>query len=291
MDDEPRCGKMHVARGMNRANATIPKPPIHHSRESRQMTYVDPHSTLDEQYHDTIAAEYDVVVNEPRRYANDLLFTPVLTDIDSAIDSVLDLGCGTGQMTERLGTRFRPNRIVGVDHSEGMLEVAAERARLLGLTQAEFKRMHILDFLESTSETFSVISCVGALHHLTHDNSRKVIKECRRLLEPGGWLVVAEPVDNASFHSIPSWIHRWNMKSVAARAAYSIDAEEPDEAPLPENFLEETLQVEGFRVRKRRCGIEVFPHNMPPSLLDRLVIRAVNKPYRKSGYVVAILAS
>lgn len=255
------------------------------------MAHSDPHSKLDERYHNAIAAEYDTVVNDPRRYANDLLFGPIMAGIDSTAQSILDLGCGTGQMTERLGTRFRPDRIVGVDHSEGMLEVAANRARRLGLTQAEFERKHILDFLESTSETFSVISCVGALHHLTHDNSRKVIKECRRLLEPGGCLVVAEPVDNASFHSIPNWIHRWNMKSVAARAAYSVDAEEPDEAPLPENFLEETLQLEGFRVRKKRCGIEVFPHNMPPTLLDRLVIRAVNKPYRKSGYIVAILAN
>lgn len=255
------------------------------------VTHVDPHSSLDERYHDTIAAEYDAVVNEPRRYANELLFAPVLKAVDSPVRSVLDLGCGTGQMMERLGTRFAPERIVAVDHSQGMLDVAASRARRLGLDQAEFRRGHVVDFLEDTSETFSLISCVGALHHLKHEASRRVIHECRRLLEPGGWLVVAEPVDNASFHAIPNWIHSWNRRSVAARSAYSIDADEPDEAPLPEHFLEQSLEQAGFTIREKHCGIEVFPHNLPPSLLDRLVIRAVNRPYRKTGYITAILAT
>ncbi|QKK02620.1 MAG: class I SAM-dependent methyltransferase [Pseudomonadota bacterium] len=246
---------------------------------------------LDERYHDTIAAEYDTVVNDPRRYANDLLFAPVLDGIDSAVSGLLDLGCGTGQMIERLGTRFKPDRIVGVDHSEGMLGVAADRARRLGLSQTELHRGHILDYLERTSETFSVISCVGALHHLKHQNARSVIHECRRLLEPGGWLVVAEPVDNASFHGIPNWIHQWNRRSVATRSTYSVHASEPDEAPLPEHFLEETLDGGGFTIRVKHCGIEVLPRNMPPSPLDRLVIRLVNMPYRKAGYITAILAS
>lgn len=52
---------------------------------------------LDERYHDTIAAEYDTVVNDPRRYANDLLFAPVLDGIDSAVSGLLTWAAAQGR--------------------------------------------------------------------------------------------------------------------------------------------------------------------------------------------------
>ena len=40
---------------------------------------------------------------------------------------VVDLGCGTGALTERLATRFPGAHVVGVDRSEAMLARARER--------------------------------------------------------------------------------------------------------------------------------------------------------------------
>lgn len=40
---------------------------------------------------------------------------------------VLDLGCGTGQLTERLRERFPTAGVTGADLSDGMLERARER--------------------------------------------------------------------------------------------------------------------------------------------------------------------
>jgi len=41
-------------------------------------------------------------------------------------DHVLDLGCGTGQLTERLGAAFPDALVVGADLSDGMLERATD---------------------------------------------------------------------------------------------------------------------------------------------------------------------
>lgn len=37
------------------------------------------HNQLDIDYHDTIANEYEAVVNEPRKLSNNILFKPYLT--------------------------------------------------------------------------------------------------------------------------------------------------------------------------------------------------------------------
>jgi len=43
--------------------------------------------------------------------------------------SVLDLGCGTGQLLARIAGELRPRRLAGCDYSSGMLTHAAERLR------------------------------------------------------------------------------------------------------------------------------------------------------------------
>ncbi len=57
----------------------------------------------------------------------------VLAQLDGLEPStVVDLGCGTGQLTQRLMRRFPDADIVGVDVSDGMLTEAAGRLRQVG---------------------------------------------------------------------------------------------------------------------------------------------------------------
>jgi ubiquinone/menaquinone biosynthesis C-methylase UbiE len=46
-----------------------------------------------------------------------------------APESVLDLGCGTGQLLGRIAGELSPDRLAGCDYSSGMLAHAAERFR------------------------------------------------------------------------------------------------------------------------------------------------------------------
>ena len=72
------------------------------------------HFDHDVAFHRKTAAIYDHVNTEPRLLANDLLFAPLDRRVAPG-ESMLDLGCGTGQMLLRHASRFR--RAVGVDHS------------------------------------------------------------------------------------------------------------------------------------------------------------------------------
>lgn len=56
----------------------------------------------------------------------------------SATDHVLDIGCGTGEITRDVARRADSGRVLGVDLSAAMLRVARQRAADEGLHNADF---------------------------------------------------------------------------------------------------------------------------------------------------------
>ncbi len=69
--------------------------------------------------------QYDRFASERRQPFWDLL---ALVEPPSPGGRVVDLGCGTGELTETLVQRWRPAELIGVDTSDAMLAEAAQRA-------------------------------------------------------------------------------------------------------------------------------------------------------------------
>ncbi len=104
--------------------------------------------------------------------------------------NVLDLGCGTGQLTQRLGEQFPESRIVGADLSDGMLERAAQRAdaddavaNTGSFVRADAQRLPL------ASGSFDIITCTESFHW--YDDQEAAVAEIARVLRPGGRLVIA----------------------------------------------------------------------------------------------------
>ncbi len=245
------------------------------------------HAALDREFHQKTARDYDRVVHDPRRYPNDLLFAPLVEGIPRA-GRMLDLGTGTGQMIGRLGPRF--DEVVGVDHSAAMLAEARAATHEHADGSVTLIEADVLEWSGQTHDPFDLVTVSGMLHHLRPPDLPGMLRNIRRLVKPSGRFLVAEPIDCASLHDSPGWLDRWNRKSVAARRAYSKPAEEPDEAPLPEGLLERSLVDAGFTIEASRRSVEVFPHHLPPSLVDKAFIRFVQWRFRNTGYVLALLA-
>ncbi|MFT6765014.1 MAG: ubiquinone/menaquinone biosynthesis C-methylase UbiE [Candidatus Aldehydirespiratoraceae bacterium] len=104
-------------------------------------------------------------------------------------DRILDLGCGTGQLTQRLHTTFPAAGVVGIDLSDGMLEKAAERldADDRGGTTG-FVRANA-QCLPLAPGTLDVITCTESFHW--YDDQEAAVVELSRLLRPGGRLIIA----------------------------------------------------------------------------------------------------
>ena len=100
----------------------------------------------------------------------------------------LDLCCGTGAGV-RWFRRLCTDEIVGIDRSQGMLDVARER-----LADAEGDAKITLtqgDAMESgfDSGSFGLITCFGAFGHILQEDEPKFVREVTRLLAPGGRFV------------------------------------------------------------------------------------------------------
>lgn len=97
---------------------------------------------------------------------------------------VLDLGCGTGQITRRLAARYPASHIVGVDILDSNLERA--RADSVGLeAQVRYEQGDAFA-LAFDDATFDLVVC----RHVSQavPEFGLVLDEITRVLRPGGWV-------------------------------------------------------------------------------------------------------
>jgi SAM-dependent methyltransferase len=243
------------------------------------------HFDHDIAFHRKTAAIYDHVNTEPRQLANDLLFARVDGRI-AAGDSLLDLGCGSGQMLLRYASRFR--HAVGVDHSPEMLDVARKRVPQVAEGRCTLVNSDFFAFLEANHDRFSLVTCVGCLHHVPADAVAVFFRLVRDHLRDGGQLLLAEPVDVGA-RAAPPAVATWNARSVMATRAALMPMEESEEAPVPDGMLLEQPRRFGFRRVAVSRGWELFQRDVPPSLLDHVALRYLHARYGRSGNVVVAL--
>lgn len=79
---------------------------------------------------------------------------------------VLDLGCGSGDVTLRFATAWTGAEIIGVDAAPVMLEAAAALIARAGLTRVHLREVH-LPGLPPELADFDTIISNSLLHHLT----------------------------------------------------------------------------------------------------------------------------
>jgi ArsR family transcriptional regulator len=103
------------------------------------------------------------------------------------IDSLLDLGTGTGRILELLSGLYR--RAIGVDASRDMLSVARANLDKSGITKASVRHADILN-LPFEAQDFDVVTIHQVLHFF--DQPEVAIGEAARMLRPGGRLVIID---------------------------------------------------------------------------------------------------
>lgn len=96
---------------------------------------------------------------------------------------ILDAGCGTGAILQRLGN---PERNAGVDLAPEAIDFCRQR----GLTNAQPADVAALPF---TDETFDAVISSSVLYHAWVKDVDAVTREMHRVLRPGGLLFVVLP--------------------------------------------------------------------------------------------------
>ncbi len=112
-------------------------------------------------------------------------------------DSILDIATGTGDFALLNYRMIHPTKLVGVDISEGMMQVARKKAKDAGLGDAiEFKKgdCAALPFSDASFDAATV--AFGVRNFESLDLS---LKEISRILKPEGHLVILELSEPKSF--------------------------------------------------------------------------------------------
>jgi ubiquinone/menaquinone biosynthesis C-methylase UbiE len=97
-------------------------------------------------------------------------------------DKILDLGCGNGRLKKLFGKEIN---YYGVDFSEELIKIAKTK-----YPDGEFLVVDGLN-LPFPDNFFDKIFCLAVLHHIpSFDIRLKFLKEARRVLKPGGLLIL-----------------------------------------------------------------------------------------------------
>lgn len=163
--------------------------------------------------------------------------------------AILDVGCGTGINLLEMARVLGPCRkLVGVDISPRMVEVAREKAASLGVS-ATFT-VGDAESLELSDGSFDIVVCNSAYHWFP-DRAR-AIRELARVLRPGGQLLLA----TLAAPGYEEWIGIVN--GVWARLFGRASAVFP-EMPTPAELTQD-LCAAGL-------GVEHFKYQISPSLV------------------------
>ncbi|MBI2585062.1 MAG: class I SAM-dependent methyltransferase [Rhodospirillales bacterium] len=125
-------------------------------------------------------------------------FSARLLDAIGYNKTVLECGCGTGQLTHFL--QLNNNQVLGVDISLSSLRLAVEHKRRNDLVRSAFAQMNIFE-LAVKDNAFDVVIAHGVLHH-TFD-ARRAFAAVVRKLKPGGVVMVG--LYNR-YARVPTWL-------------------------------------------------------------------------------------
>ncbi|GJE25691.1 ArsR/SmtB family transcription factor [Methylobacterium organophilum] len=119
------------------------------------------------------------------------------------VGSLIDLGTGTGKMLALLAPRAA--RATGLDSSHAMLSVARANLEQAGLSRIELRQgdIHAPPFGRGS---FDLVVVHQVLHYL--DDPARALREARRLVAPGGRLLVVDFAPHTLEHLREDQAHR-----------------------------------------------------------------------------------
>ena len=156
-------------------------------------------------------ASYDAVADEyVRRIADELRHKPLdralldrFAEATRDRGPVCDLGCGPGHVARYL--KERGVEVAGYDLSPGMVEAARLLNPEITFHQAD------MTALDHADESCAGLVAFYSIIHLPRTEIAKTLREFRRILQPGGLLLLAFHIGDETVHLDDWWEQKVNI--------------------------------------------------------------------------------
>jgi len=110
----------------------------------------------------------------------------------STINDILDISCGPGGWTLNVAKTYPWMKVIGVDISQLMVAYARSQALAQELHTVSFRVMDALKPLDFPDNSFDLINMRFITAFMSKDAWPRLLRECQRILRPGGVLRVTE---------------------------------------------------------------------------------------------------
>lgn len=154
-------------------------------------THHAPKSVQVEQMFDEIAGRYDLL-NHTLSFGIDKYWRRkgILALKKLAPQRILDIATGTGDLALEACRLLKPCKVLGVDISMKMMEIAKEKIARAGLSRViDFDCQNCIDLQEETDSFDAVMVAFGIRNF---ENLDKGLQEIHRVLRQGGRLMILE---------------------------------------------------------------------------------------------------
>ena len=164
--------------------------------------------------------------------------------------TILDIATGTGDLAVEASV-LKPTKIVGVDISEGMLEVGRKKMKTKGLDLIIELQSGDSENLPFEDNSFDAVTAGFGVRNF--ENLPKGLSEMCRVMNKGGKLAILEPAEPNTFpfKQLYSLYFKWVLPLVGKlvskdNAAYTYLPESVAAFPSGQAFLKE-LEIAGFK--------------------------------------------
>lgn len=140
----------------------------------------DPHTELE--FYGELAPIYDFLYGNSYNYSGQ---AEIVRDHSKDNARVLEVGCGTGRLTEELRERFPESEIIGLDLHSEMLDIAEKSFG--DDDEIVFRSQDFFDV--DTGSDFDVITGFGVNPHFSKDDHREFFRKAGEMLVEEGLLV------------------------------------------------------------------------------------------------------
>lgn len=188
---------------------------------------------------ESVPSRYDVGIRLLTLGKLDKAYEDLISRIHPG-DRVLDIGCGTGALT--LLAARRGARVKGIDTNSGMLEIARNRVTGMDLgDRVDLVEMGVAELSEEPPRHYDGVISGLCFSELSGDERRYALKEIKRILKPGGLLMIADEVT-------PPTVGKRLLTALVRTPLVVLTYLVSQSVTHPVKNLPETVEDAGFRV-------------------------------------------
>ncbi len=129
--------------------------------------------------------------------------------------NILDVGCGTGNLTYKILNSKNINSITGIDYSKIALEIASKKNQKHA--SIIFKYCNLNNGIPFSNEKFDVVVMNNVLYTIDIDKREYILREIHRVLKDGGKVILS----NININFKPLSIYTSHIKKSFGQIGYT----------------------------------------------------------------------